>query len=246
MPRYKLIIEYDGTDFVGWQKQPNGLSVQELIEQAIYSFSKEQAIIYGAGRTDAGVHATNQYAHFELIKEYVPYKMRGAINHFLQPHPIIIKDVFVAEEDFHARFSAKSRSYIYQIFNNDNPSMLLRNLTWHINANLDIKAMQSAANLLIGKHDFSSFRSSHCQSKSAVKTITKITINKYEDGIIKIFINAPSFLHNQVRIIVASLVEVGLGKWTIEKFQQVLDAKDRTKAGPTAPPQGLCLTEVNY
>ena len=246
MPRYKLIIEYDGTDFVGWQKQQNGLSVQELIEQAIQSFSAEEVVIYGAGRTDAGVHATHQCAHFDLSKHYDPYKVQGAINHFLQPHPILIKEVTGVSEEFHARFSAKNRSYIYQILNRSSPSPLLRNLVWHIDKPLNIESMKLAAQLLIGKHDFSSFRSAHCQSKTAIKTINEVTITKDNDGLIKIFINAPSFLHNQVRITVASLVEVGLGKWTTSQFKQVLEAKDRTKAGQTAPAQGLCLSEVKY
>ncbi len=246
MPRYKLIIEYDGTGFVGWQKQQNGLSIQELIEQAIQSFSAEKAVIFGAGRTDAGVHATHQCAHFDLAKHYEPYKVQGAINHFLQPHPILVKEVTEVSEEFHARFSAKSRSYIYQILNQANPSPLLRNLVWHISSPLDVDNMKLAAQILIGKHDFSSFRSAHCQSKSAIKTINEITITKDNDGLIKIFINAPSFLHNQVRIIVASLVEVGLHKWTNDDFKKVLEAKDRTKAGQTAPAQGLCLNEVQY
>jgi len=244
LPRYKLIIEYDGTGFVGWQKQRNGLSIQELIEQAIQSFSAEEVVIYGAGRTDAGVHATHQCAHFDLAKHYDPYKVQGAINHFLQPHPILVKEVTAVTDEFHARFSAKSRSYVYQIYNHRNPTVLLRNITWHISSPLDIDSMKLATQLLIGKHDFSSFRSTHCQSKTAIKTINEITITN--DGLVMISINAPSFLHNQVRIIVASLVEVGLHRWTIDDFKQVLEAKDRTKAGQTAPAQGLCLTEVQY
>lgn len=246
MPRYKLIIEYDGTGFKGWQKQQNGLSIQELIEQAIQSFSAEKVIIFGAGRTDAGVHATHQCAHFDLAKPYDPYKVQGAINHFLQPHPILVLEVTEVTDEFHARFSAKNRSYIYQILNRANPSVLLRNLTWHISSPLDIDSMRMAAQLLIGKHDFSSFRSAHCQSKSAIKTINRITIEKAEEGLIKIFISAPSFLHNQVRIIVASLVQVGLHRWTKDDFKKVLDAKDRTKAAQTAPARGLYLNDIEY
>jgi tRNA pseudouridine38-40 synthase len=246
LKRYKLTIEYEGTDFAGWQKQKNRLGIQQLIEEAIFKLSGEKSMVYGAGRTDAGVHAFNQVAHFELMKDYPLKQVSGAINHYLKPHPIVIKSVEEVNNEFHARFSAKFRSYVYQIVNRATPLALYKDYAWHIGEPLDIESMSDAAQILVGEHDFSSFRSAFCQSKRVVKSIDEILVGKAGPDLIKIYIKAPSFLHNQVRIIVGCLVEIGKGKWDKKRLQKVLEAKDRKEAAKTAPPQGLFLYEIEY
>jgi tRNA pseudouridine38-40 synthase len=245
MPKYKITIEYDGTGIYGWQRQAEGPSVQKFIEEAIEKFSKEKVNIYVAGRTDAGVHALGQVAHFELEEEYPEYIIQRSINHFLKPNKIIILECEKADSEFHARFSAQKRNYKYIIINRPMPSVLDVKRAWHIRQSLDVDKMQEAANYLVGMHDFTSFRAANCQAKSPVKQIDEIKI--YKDGERIIFtLRAPSFLYHMVRNIVGSLQLVGLGQWKPEEIKTVLEAKDRSKAGVTAPPHGLYFTKVEY
>lgn len=245
MTKYKITIEYDGTNISGWQRQANGPSIQQYIEEAIEVFTKEKVFVYAAGRTDAGVHATGQVAHFELQKMIAPEIVQRAVNHFLKPNTVVIIDCQIADDDFHARFSAKKRHYKYLITNRRAPSVLEVNRTWHIHKKLDVEKMQQAASFLIGNHDFTSFRALQCQAASPIKTMDEIKIYRDEDKIY-FTLKATSFLHHMVRNIVGTLVQVGLGAWTPEYIEAVLAAKDRSKAGPTAPPQGLYFTKIDY
>ncbi len=244
--RYKLTIEYDGTDFVGWQRQKDGLGVQEVIETAIKNFCGEDVEIYGAGRTDAGVHALGQVAHFETQKEWRPDTVRDAINaHIDKKHKTIILDCEVVEDDFHARFSAQERSYIYKIANRKSRLTLDEKRAWWIPMRLDIENMKKCADILIGEHDFTSFRASECQAKSPIKSISEITITQ-NHNVTTVFVRARSFLHHQVRNIVGTLFWAGQGKITPIQMQEILDLCDRRKAGPTAPAHGLYFLEVQY
>ncbi len=243
--RYKITIEYDGTNLVGWQRQEKGLSIQGLLEDSIYKLSKERVIVHGAGRTDAGVHAYGQVAHFDLIKTINLNNIRNAINHFLQPNLVSIIEIEEVSPNFHARFDAKQRSYVYKIINRNSHLTLMHNKAWHIIKELDVEAMQKSADLLIGNHDFSSFRSAHCQALSPLRTVDQIKVTKLNDYV-EINISAQSFLHNQVRIIVGTLVKIGGGEWYIEEMKKIIAARDRTKAGPTAPPYGLYFLHVKY
>lgn len=245
MPRYKITIEYKGTDFAGWQRQEHALSVQQVIEEAIESFYGTKVVIFGSGRTDAGVHALMQVAHFDLAKDIPEHKIISAINHFVKPHDIVIHKCEIVDENFNARFDAKKRSYIYKILNQPYPSSTLKGLVWHVAQKLDHIKMHDAAQVLIGRHDFTSFRSTHCQSKNPVKSIDSISV-ELNKNIIEIHISAPSFMHNQVRIIAGCLVDVGLGKWDTDSLHSVLKAKDRTKAAKTAPPTGLYLSNIEF
>jgi tRNA pseudouridine38-40 synthase len=245
MSRYKLILEYDGTLFSGWQRQENALSVQGVLEEAIQNLTKLEVRTYAAGRTDAGVHATYQVVHFDIERELNVYKLPASLNFFMRPYPVGIISVEQVQETFHARFSAKSRSYIYKILNRQNPSALLRDRVWHIRGDLNIQAMDEAAQLLVGNHDFTSFRSSRCQSASPVKTINSIKILKIQE-LIEIHINAPSFLHNQVRIITGVLKKIGDRTWNKDNISALLKLRDRTKSAPTAPACGLYLCNVEY
>ncbi len=245
MPRYKIEIEYKGTDFIGWQRQKMKPSVQEVVERALCKLSQAPSFIFGAGRTDAGVHAVGQVAHFDLQKAYDPKRIKAALNFYIRPHDVIVLNCTEVPDDFHARFDAKSRSYIYKILNSPNPSVIEKEFVWHINTELDIIRMQEAAEILVGKHDFSSFRSTHCQSKSAIKLIEEIRVSK-QDLLITIFIKAPSFMHNQVRIITGCLVKVGKGIWSKDNVAEVLAARDRKLAAQTAPAAGLYLYKIEY
>lgn len=244
MPRYKLTIEYEGAPFCGWQRQDNGASVQQVIEEAISKMSGKTTPITGAGRTDAGVHATMQIAHFDL-DNFADEEVFGALNFHVKPWPISILKVEVVDAEFHARFSATSRSYVYKILNRAAPPAIERNHVWHVKELLDEKAMHAAAQVLIGTHDFSSFRAAPCQAKSPVKTISELTVTR-KDEQVEINITAPSFLHNQVRIIVGNLREIGNGKLTKNELKSILEAKDRTLAKQTAPADGLYLVKVVY
>ncbi len=246
MNRYKITVEYDGTNFFGWQYQENGISVQQVLEEAITKFSHEVSRIHGAGRTDAGVHALNQVAHFDLNKGFETRSVQSALNHFVRPHLISIKEVELVDENFHARFSAKSRSYIYKILNRVAQPALEENKVWHISSPLNVEYMNEAAQYLIGKHDLSSFRASECQAKSPIKTISQVKVSKTNDEIIEMFIEAPSFLHNQVRITVGTLVKIGQEKWSKDKMKEIILAKNRAVAGQTAPANGLYLYKVQY
>lgn len=243
--RYKLTIEYDGTPFAGWQRQKDEMSVQQAIEEAIARLCKEPVTSMAAGRTDAGVHALGQVLHFELSQLLSIEKFINSINYFLRPYPIVVLDCELVDKNFHARFSAKSRSYVYRILNRSAPSVLQKNQIWHVVKPLDSEAMHEAAQILMGKHDFSSFRSAHCQSASPVKNITQISVTRHGE-IIEIYINAPSFLHNQVRIITGCLKSVGEGVWDVEKLRSVLECRDRREAAATAPSRGLFFLRAEY
>lgn len=246
MFKYKLLVEYKGTGFVGWQRQKVGISVQEEIEKAVQKFSGCEATLFAAGRTDAGVHAFGQVCHFEIEKEYDADEVQGALNYHLKPNSISILKVEEAEEAFHARFSAKYRGYIYKIINRKAPLAIMNALAWHVTENLDVKKMQEAATVLIGTHDLTSFRSSKCAAKNPIRSIDIIEVRKKSEEDIEIYIKAQSFLHNQVRIIVGCLYKVGIGALSKDGLKQILEAKDRTKAMQTAPAEGLYLYEVGY
>ena len=243
--RYKLLIEYDGTGYVGWQKQPGHPSIQQAIETAIFRFCQESGDVYGSGRTDAGVHALGQVAHVDLAKEFDVYKMRQALNFYLRNDRIAVLDVQGQPESFHARFSAIKRRYIYRMVARPAPLALDLNKAWHVYRPLSVAAMQEAALYLVGHHDFSTFRASECQAASPMKTVDKIEIMQQGD-IIEFFVEAKSFLHHQVRNIVGSLKLVGEGKWTPLDLKAALEACDRTKGGPTAPACGLYFHSVDY
>jgi tRNA pseudouridine38-40 synthase len=245
VPRYKVMVEYDGGPFVGWQRQDSGPSIQAALEDAIFAFTGERVHVQGAGRTDAGVHARGQVAHFDLANEKPTEEVRGALNFHLKPHPIVVPAVELAAPDFHARFSATWRRYRYRILNRRTPAGLDRGQVWHVPAPLDDKAMADAAGVLVGKHDFNSFRSVACQSKTSIKTLDLLSVERTGDEI-DIEVGARSFLHNQVRILAGTLQLVGRGQWSKRDVEQALAARDRTRAGPTAPPVGLCLMEVRY
>jgi tRNA pseudouridine38-40 synthase len=245
VPRYRLTVEYDGTGLVGWQRQPNGPSVQAALEDAVTLFSGETVRVHGAGRTDAGVHALAQVAHIDLTREYPTDTIRSALNHHLRPAPISVLAVEPAAPDFDARRSATGRVYRYRILNRRAPPMLDRMRVWHVAPPLDLAAMQAGAAQLIGRHDFSTFRDSLCQAKSPVKTLDALEVTRAGDEI-HIEARARSFLHHQVRNMAGTLKLVGLGQWRPEDVAAALAARDRRAGGPTAPPEGLYLVEVTY
>lgn len=243
--RYKIVIEYDGSTAFGWQKQNHCSSVQQFIEEAIEKSTKERVDIFAAGRTDSGVHALAQVAHFDLSEECSPRILMRSINHFLRPNKIVITDCQIVDDDFHARFSAKKRYYRYLILNRTAPSVLNENRAWHIRSKLDIEKMQQAANLILGVHDFTSFRTIDCQAKSPIKTLSQINIHR-EGEMVIIDLSAPSFLHHMVRNIVGTLVPIGLAKLPVAEISNILQAKNRCKAGVTAPAYGLYFSRVDY
>ncbi|MBM3545187.1 MAG: tRNA pseudouridine(38-40) synthase TruA [Alphaproteobacteria bacterium] len=245
MPRYKLTLEYDGTPFVGWQMQENGPSVQGRLSEAIKAFSGEDTIPRGAGRTDAGVHAMAQIAHFDLAKDWACDKVRDALNAQLRPDPISILNCDTAAADFDARYSARARHYLYRMVNRRSPLALDRDRAWHVIPPLDAAAMHSAAQVLIGHHDFTTFRSTECQAPSPMKTLDRLAVSHQGEDI-RIEASARSFLHNQVRSMVGSLRLVGEGKWTEADLRKALEARDRRACGPVAPPCGLYLAKVDY
>lgn len=245
MPRYRILVEYDGTPFVGWQRQANGPSVQEALERAIFALSGETATVSGAGRTDSGVHALGQCAHFDLAKSFAPDTVRDALNAHLRPNPVAVLSAEEAAPDFDARFSAKERRYLYRIVNRRGPLALERNRAWHVATPLDARAMHAAAQRLLGRHDFSTFRAAECQANSPVKTLDRLDVARRGE-IIEFDARGRSFLHNQVRIMVGSLALVGEGKWSADDLSAALSARDRTKGGPTAPASGLYLAAVVY
>jgi tRNA pseudouridine38-40 synthase len=245
MPRYKLTLEYDGTSFVGWQMQDNGPSVQGRLAQAIKAFSGEDTIPRGAGRTDAGVHALGQVAHFDLAKDWATDKVRDALNAQVRPDAISVLACERATDDFDARFSATARHYLYRIVTRRAPLALDRNRAWHVVHTLDAAAMHEAAQALIGHHDFTTFRSAECQAASPVKTLDRLAVTQTGDDI-RIETSARSFLHNQVRSMVGSLKLVGEGKWAAADLKQALHARNRGACGPVAPACGLYLMRVDY
>lgn len=245
MVRYHLKVEYDGRPFVGWQRQENGPSVQQAIEEAVTRFSGEQVPVFVAGRTDKGVHALNQSAHIDLQKEWSTDRIRDALNAQLRPHPIVILSAEVVDEEFHARFSAKERAYVYRITNRRPPLTVDRGLSWWVPAPLDPEKMKDAAEVLLGNHDFSSFRATACQAKSPVKTLDELDV-QWDGQDIRVYARARSFLYHQVRNMVGSLKWVGEGKWTKDDLRAALEAKDRRAGGPTVPADGLYLINVVY
>ncbi|MDQ0301940.1 tRNA pseudouridine(38-40) synthase TruA [Ancylobacter polymorphus] len=250
MPRYKLTIEYDGTPFVGWQVQAAGLSVQGVLAEAVRRFSGEAAAVQGAGRTDAGVHATGQVAHVELARHWRPDTVRDAMNAHLRPHPVAVLAAEEAAEDFHARFSATGRRYLYRIIARRPDLVLERNRAWRVLRPLDAQAMAAGAARLIGRHDFTTFRAIGCQAASPVKTLDRLeveTVPLEGPGMeIRVHAQARSFLHHQVRSMVGTLVKLGEGAWTPDDVTAALEARDRTRCGPMAPSAGLYLAEVTY
>jgi tRNA pseudouridine38-40 synthase len=245
MPRYRLTVEYDGGPFSGWQRQDNGPSVQASLEDAVFALAAERVTVTGAGRTDAGVHARGQAAHFDLAKDFPPDTIRDALNHYLRPQPIAVLTAEVAREDFHARFSATGRHYRYRIVCRRAPLTLDAGHAWHVMRTLDAKAMHEAAQTLVGLHDFTTFRAAECQAKSPVKTLDRLDVAAYGEDIF-IDASARSFLHNQVRSLVGTLKLVGDGKWTARDVADALEARDRARCGPVAPPDGLYLMRVDY
>ncbi|MGI8851861.1 MAG: tRNA pseudouridine(38-40) synthase TruA [Methyloceanibacter sp.] len=245
MPRYKLTLEYDGTPFVGWQMQENGTSVQGRLAEAIKAFSGEDTIPRGAGRTDAGVHALGQIAHFDLAKDWACDKVRDALNAQLRPDPISVLACELVPDGFEARFSANARHYLYRIVNRRPPLALERERAWHVIQPLDAAIMHAAAQVLIGYHDFTTFRSTECQAPSPMKTLDRLAVSRHGEEV-RIEASARSFLHNQVRSMVGSLKLVGDGKWTANDLQQALEARDRSACGPVAPSCGLYLMKVDY
>ena len=245
MPRYRLTIEYDGRPFCGWQRQAGDLSVQQVLEEAIVRFSGETAVTQAAGRTDAGVHALGQGVHFDLEREWDPFKVREALNFHTKPHPVAILTADRVGEAFEARFSAIARHYEYRILNRRARPALDSGKVWHVPMVLDADAMHGAAQRILGKHDFSTFRASECQAKSPERTLDVFDVRR-EAEVIVVTAKARSFLHSQVRSMVGSLKLVGEGKWTASDFRAALDARDRSRCGPLAPPDGLYLTKVDY
>ena len=245
MPRYRLLIEYDGTPFAGWQMQADGLSVQGLITQAIQAFTGETAVVQGAGRTDAGVHATGQVAHVDLAREWDTDTVRDALNAHLRPHPVAVLAAEHAADDFDARFSARQRHYLYRIVNRRADLALDRTRAWRIARPLDAPAMHAAAQELVGRHDFTTFRAAECQAKSPVKTLDRLDVER--DGeVVRVHAAARSFLHTQVRSMVGALAYVGEGRWSADDLSSVLAARDRAACATVAPPDGLYLVAVDY
>lgn len=245
MPRYRITIEYDGTPFVGWQTQAVGVSVQGALADAIRKFSGETAVVRGAGRTDAGVHALGQVAHFDLDKAWDPFRVREAVNFHLKPLPIAVRDCDRAGDGFDARFSATARHYLYRILARRAPPALDRNRVWWLTTDLDAEAMHTAAQLLVGHHDFTTFRASQCQAKSPMKTLGRLDVSRHDEEI-RIEASARSFLHNQVRSMAGSLKLVGEGTWQASDLAQALAARDRAACGAVAPSSGLYLVRVDY
>jgi len=245
MPRYKLTIEYEGTPFVGWQIQANGASVQGLLTAAVEAFCGEQVAIQGAGRTDAGVHALGQVAHLDLSQDWDTDTVRDALTAHLRPHPIAILAAEKVADTFNARTSARKRHYLYRIVNRRADLTLDRARTWRVPRPLDTALMHAAAQHLVGKHDFTTFRHADCQAKSPVKTLDQLDVVRAGEEV-RILASARSFLHTQVRSMVGSLVLVGEGKWSADDLASALAARDRAACGQVAPPEGLYLVRVEY
>ena len=249
MPRYALKIEYDGAPFVGWQRQQGQVSVQGSIEKALSNLENKEHAITGAGRTDAGVHAKCQVAHCDLEKEWEPFRLSEALNFHLRPLPIAVIDCAIVDKEWHARFSALERKYLFRLLVRRAPSTHEAGLVWRIGHSLDLSKMIEASKYLLGKHDFTTFRSSICQAKSPIKTLDEIQIDHIEGWSgdeFRFQFRARSFLHNQVRSFVGTLERVGAGSWDPVDVKKALEAKDRSACGPVSPPHGLYLTDVVY
>lgn len=249
MPRYALKIEYDGSPFAGWQRQSGQPSVQEAVETALKKLDAAVPSIAAAGRTDTGVHATGQVAHCDMARDWDPFRLMEALNHHLRPDPVAILAVARVTEDFHARFSAIERRYLFRLLSRRAPATHDRGLVWRVPHPLDLAAMQAGAAHLVGRHDFTTFRAAQCQAASPVKTLDEIAITAHpvpQGTEFRFRLRARSFLHNQVRSIVGTLERVGAGGWTPEDVRTALEARDRAACGPVCPPQGLYLTDVAY
>jgi tRNA pseudouridine38-40 synthase len=247
MPRYRIDLEYDGTPYAGWQRQAGQHSVQAAVEQAIAAFCGEQVTVRGAGRTDAGVHATGQVAHLDLARDWPAERVMGAINAHLAMagETVAVTSAAKAADTFDARFSATARHYLYRILNRRAPPVLERKRAWHIARRLDAEAMHEAAQALVGRHDFTTFRSVQCQAKSPVKTLDRLDVSRRGE-LVEIRASARSFLHNQVRSMVGTLAKAGDGSWSAADVRAALEAADRAACGPVAPPDGLYLVRVDY
>ena len=245
MQRYKIKVEYEGTPFVGWQFQKNGQSVQEVLQKAIFNFSKESVVVTGAGRTDSGVHALSQIAHFDLKKKIQKKNLLPAINQNISNKSVTVLKINRVSKNFYARHDAQKRTYEYLIINRQSPLTLQKNKAWHIRKKLDIKAMKKGAKLLLGTHDFSTYRAASCGAKSPVRTMEKILIKKNKDKISLQF-TSRSFLQQQVRSMVGCIKYLGKGKWSIDTFQKVFKSKKRSKCAPPAPACGLYLKNIIY
>ena len=245
MNKYKIIIEYSGTNFVGWQKQTNGISIQSCIEDALFKLTGEKTTIFGAGRTDAGVHAKGQVAHFEIKKVISLDSIRDGLNQHLKKNPISILKSEKVDNDFNARFSAKIRTYQYRIINRRSPLTIEKNLALGVFKKLNVNEMKKGAKFFIGKYDFNAFRSIDCQSSSSVKTVNSCEVNEINEEI-TVNVSARSFLHSQVRIMVGTLIEIGKGKIKSKELAEIISSKDRSRAGPTVPAHGLYLMKVKY
>ena len=244
MPNYKITVEYDGTNFVGWQQQANGVSVQSSLQDSVFKLSGEKVVVYGAGRTDAGVHAYGQVASFVISKKISTDVIRDGLNQHLRPLMISVLKAEEVDNDFHARFSAKKRCYVYKIINRRSPLTIDANRAWCVHKILDTKKMQNEASSFIGKHDLNAFRSAHCQSKSSIRTIDDMII-KIKNESIYIEVVAKSYLHSQVRIMVGTLVDIAKGNLT-KSINEIIVGKKREGAGQTAPSSGLYLKKVEY
>ena len=245
MARYKLTLEYNGAAFYGWQIQPGDATVQGVLTDAIAKINGEPAMVQGAGRTDSGVHALGQVAHVDLLREWDPFVLRNAINAGVRPHRVCVLEVELMPDDFNARFSGTKRHYLYRILNRRAPPTLDAGQVWFVPVELDAGAMHAAAQILVGHHDFSTFRDSQCQAQSPLRTLDRLDVSRFGESI-EIRTESRSFLHSQVRSMVGSLKQVGEGKWTAKDLKAALDAKDRTACGVVAPPEGLYLVRVDY
>ena len=245
MSRWKLILEWDGTPFMGWQRQDHGPSVQAAVERAVKGITGETVTVHAAGRTDAGVHALAMAVHVDIAKQLTPHRLREGLNALLRPDPVSVVAVEPVADDWHARFSCNGRRYLYRIANRRAPLALDANRAWRIGPPLDLAGMREGASYLVGKHDFTTFRSVHCQSKSPVKALDALTVQREEEEI-HIRAEARSFLHHQVRSMVGCLALVGLGRWQPEDIREALEAKDRAALGLNAPPEGLYFVEALY
>ena len=245
MPRYKLLIEYDGRPFAGWQRQDNAPTVMELIEESVFKFARERITLFGAGRTDSGVHAIGQIAHFDLERNWHSQKIREALNHFLKETGVAILDSWKVTEEFDSRFTATKRYYRYRICNRRAPLTFEMGRAWQYSYPIDINLMQQGADQLVGHYDFTTFRATACQARSPWRTMDRLTVSR-EGEWVYLDAMSRSFLHNQIRSFVGSLVEVGSGRKPVEWITEILEARDRRACGPVAPPDGLYLTQVDY
>jgi tRNA pseudouridine38-40 synthase len=245
MTRWRLTVEFDGGPFMGWQRQDHGPSVQETLEQALFRMTSELATVHAAGRTDAGVHALAMTAHVDVVKTLTEHRLREGLNALVRPAPVSVTAVEPVADDWHARFSCLGRRYLYRILNRRAPPALLHGKVWHVPVALDAEAMAEGAAHLVGRHDFTTFRSVHCQSQSPVKTLDSLTVERVGEEI-HIHAAARSFLHHQVRSMVGTLVQVGNGRWKPDDVKKALEAKDRQQLGLNAPPEGLYFVEAIY